>query len=196
MTDSISIRSTFDQDGKLAHALKYRTTSSCPTKWQLLTTRQAQWCVQCKHFLYREDGLTPSELATLIWFHEGSKPTTVYRRPDGLITTSRTAHGVTNNPGLVAGAGLTILAIIMAALSSNTARIKADAMIRKPDSALRLSGGLPANPMPISSRALAPKSPVKTAAAISTDCLPVKHGISPTSSQQLFAAGWHNFRQD
>ena len=70
-------------------------STSCREPWDEMDgTPRARYCESCRHYVYNLEGMSDSAAATLIERYESSSEVTLYRRPDGTVTTSNRHTGL------------------------------------------------------------------------------------------------------
>jgi hypothetical protein len=74
---------------------KLSTTTTCREKWDEMDgTPNVRYCESCRHYVYKLDGLSTAQAETLIERYERTKSVTLYRRPDGTVTTANAPTGL------------------------------------------------------------------------------------------------------
>ena len=57
--------------------------SDCAVPWkEMAGDERLRWCERCWHFVYNPAVLSDDELASLIWFREGIRPTVLFKRKE------------------------------------------------------------------------------------------------------------------
>ncbi len=71
-----------------------KESSKCPVAWSSMSgSDQVRWCDACQHFVYNQQALSTQELLALVLFHEGVRPTCLYKRQDNMIMSAECQLG-------------------------------------------------------------------------------------------------------